>query len=740
MTLPETISLAEPIYFTTTREVNALWYGNLEIKKDDYIKTLQHLEFDNEIWIVRKIRKKMIEGVTTFVCTIEHNMSELNYKTIPPFDITTTPQALLTSWLAGTGWTIGTISGVTGSQRVKSKKRISILKALWLMAAAWDGEFDFHSMDKKIDFKDKIGNQTKKQPIRYDKQSDYMVREEDATELITRLYIYGAEDITIKSVNPTGEEYIDSPNIGLYDAPIEDTIYTTIADPALLLAYGQAYLALNDDEIYRYDINIADMTVFRIWATEGVNLGDCARVQNTDLNLNLDIRVKKIIKDYMDPNQYIIELDNVHDNLARRLAAWYDALTEIAPYVDEPGYVDGGNVIESYEQPGEEEIPVKEIGIIAEDLTGSIVNPMVRKMVLDSSGNIYVAYNTTDGVSNQIYVARSTNDGGGWVSTKISTLPNFTCGDAGLAIDSNDNIYAVWTVTEDGVLHNHVQFSKFSGGSWSTPVDLPFSSSYMSFSTIAIDSADRIHIVAMNYYGGGSLRYIKSTDGGANWSAYSTIYSGYTMYLLSAIALEVSRDSDILHLGFTVVTGGMTRILYLNSIDYGDHWGNLTNLSDITKNADHICFATNSIGSLHFVWCEHTNPAQIDLYYNNCVGGVWGTKVILNDGSLNVKSGNISVDDGDHIYVTWIETTANPTPYVAQVCLRVFQADVWHSIVVRTANPNNKSWITMIHAQFPLILDKRPCILNDGFAAMWEELDAVTPGNKTLKFWIDYKW
>ncbi|GAJ19583.1 unnamed protein product, partial [marine sediment metagenome] len=66
--------------------------------------------------------------------------------------------------------------------------------------------------------------------IRCDKNSDYIEREKDTTGLITRLYLFGRDDITIESVNPTEKPYLDSPHISDYKNIKPYPLYTNITD------------------------------------------------------------------------------------------------------------------------------------------------------------------------------------------------------------------------------------------------------------------------------------------------------------------------------------------------------------------------------------------------------------------------------------------------------------------------------------------------------------------------------
>ena len=314
MTEPNILSITKPISLIYTKEINGLWHADLEIEKNNYIQEECYIEFEKELFIARKINEIEDKNGLIFKVKLDHVMTELNDFLVGPFEYNgITCIAALASVLSGTTWSAGT-SDIEGTGNIKSNKMITVLAAINLIAKEFNGEIDFHAIKQQddsfsriVDLKQQIGTVTKLQ-IRCDKNSDYIERERDPTKLITRLYLFGKDDITIESVNPTGKPYLDSPHISDYKNIKPYPLYTNIADKTVLMNYGQAYLNLHDDSIYRYKINTWNTTIIPKWADEVINLGDTLRVYNTDLKLNVDVRVKKIAKDLTDPRYQIIEL------------------------------------------------------------------------------------------------------------------------------------------------------------------------------------------------------------------------------------------------------------------------------------------------------------------------------------------------------------------------------------------------------------------------------------------------
>ena len=323
----------------------------MEIEQDDYIVEEGYVEADGEWYIVKVIEDTTHKGHTTTKVWMDHIMTELNDFTVAPFDITGSASALLTTFLAGTNWSLRN-TDVSGSKRVHSKKRITVLAALNLAAVEWSGELYFYfgkyAGSRAVDLLDEVGNSTKVM-VRYDKNANHISRRKDSIKLVTRLYGFGADDITIGSVNKEdgtkGQDYLESANILDYKNVKEYPIYTNIPDKDALQTYMQAYLDLYDSPIYSYVAGLADLSVIPDYANEKIGLGDTLRVYNKDMNINVDVRVKKIIKDVNNPLNLYIELNNVVEDLAKDLQTMLFKLEATNPYVNDGRTSDMRDVI-----------------------------------------------------------------------------------------------------------------------------------------------------------------------------------------------------------------------------------------------------------------------------------------------------------------------------------------------------------------------------------------------------------
>jgi len=487
MSEADVISIKSPLKLITTKEINGMWYADLNIRSDDYIDSECYVEFEGELYIAKKIDKiKDSGGNIYFKVRLEHLMTELNDYTIESFNQNNvTAEDFLTFILTGTTWSIGTVANL-GNEDVDSDRRITVLEAISKGVGIFGGELYFNQ-DRTVDWKSTIGTSTKAQ-IRYDKNSDYIERRQDTSKLVTRLYPYGEDNITINtqllencdkpadwetsdednfnkapdsvdrkqgsasikitalitdSLNDTitrdfgagseidisghdlikfwikssrtgtnlqigigesawddnthnieidtankwqeeewdisgiadadknairyiglkctnadaantirfdyirafdGDIFLESANLADYKNPKEVALFTTFSDPDELKAYAQDYLDLYDSPIYSYKVNTADLTSMPKWVDEVINIGDTVRLYDSDLGLNVDCRVKKIVKDLLDPTKLKLELTNSIENAAFSMADYYQKLSYSMPFHNDETAVNAASV------------------------------------------------------------------------------------------------------------------------------------------------------------------------------------------------------------------------------------------------------------------------------------------------------------------------------------------------------------------------------------------------------------
>ncbi|WP_186445546.1 sialidase family protein [Paenibacillus cremeus] len=304
--------------------------------------------------------------------------------------------------------------------------------------------------------------------------------------------------------------------------------------------------------------------------------------------------------------------------------------------------------------------------------------PDGRKLVRDSAGNEYMAYRKKDSVSGlyQVYVSKSTNGGTTWADTNggkpISTV---TGGDhqrvPSIAIDSHNTLHVVWYGTDstyNGTDERQIKYSNSTdgGATWTAWRNIAPVSGYSGqvyweeHPVIYIDGTDNIYIVwegqDSTYSTNQQTKFIKSTDGGATFTAWKNVYAGGTATNQSRPTIVVDSTGKI----FVIAYGnysGTQNIIVSTSTDGGSTFSNWSAVSASTFEQRHPSAAIDSGDKIHLVWREADSSGKTVIRYSKYISGAFSAPV-----SISPSAGyyqffpSISNYSGNQ-YVVWTETT-----------------------------------------------------------------------------------
>jgi hypothetical protein len=197
MTSTNIVSIAKPLSISTTKAINGAWGAKLQVQPDEYVGTESYIDLDSEEYIVKNLKKIKSAGKHYYDVSLDHNMAELGDLTIDRFSYLKTVTQLLTLILAGTGWTAGT-TDINETISLVSDRRATVLEVLNLLAERCGGELYFYSKTRIVDLKRTIGTVTGLQ-LRYDKNCDHIEKEEDSSQLVTRIYPMGPDNYVLNT-------------------------------------------------------------------------------------------------------------------------------------------------------------------------------------------------------------------------------------------------------------------------------------------------------------------------------------------------------------------------------------------------------------------------------------------------------------------------------------------------------------------------------------------------------------
>jgi len=240
-----------------------------------------------------------------------------------------------------------------------------------------------------------------------------------------------------------------------------------------------------------------------------------------------------------------------------------------------------------------------------------------RKLVRTSDGTLYAIYHRRTVAAYLILVSESTDEGVTWVNE--TTLQDFddahqNAGFPAIAVDSEDNLHAVWDGHESVVhaVYHQIWYSKYSGGSWSVPIIISLAagqqSATMSTCAIAVDSADNLHVVyrgeATGYATAEQIWYTKYVVG---WSGPIRISTETDMedYLQTHPSIAIDSN-DYVHVTFTGKASGYTTQDQIWYTKYVVGWSNPIVISTYAGMATllqaYSCIAVDSNDYTHVVW------------------------------------------------------------------------------------------------------------------------------------------
>ena len=243
---------------------------------------------------------------------------------------------LLTNILANTLWTIGEIDPIFDNiyrsfeSGENSNALECILKAAEIFGAliVWDTE------NRKISFKDISKNgKFRGLTVNYGKLLRSIKRQRTTDEMVTRLYVYGSDDLSIQSVNPTGKPYIEDFSYFMY--PFErdenrnvirssyymsdDLCHAILDHQELIQQYSPQIMSLTNQMLQKQQELVAEQTVLdqlNLQLENILNLLDVAKATEDEKLIAQRTAERDALQAQIDAQAQItatlkIEIDNI---------------------------------------------------------------------------------------------------------------------------------------------------------------------------------------------------------------------------------------------------------------------------------------------------------------------------------------------------------------------------------------------------------------------------------------------
>jgi hypothetical protein len=285
----------------------------------------------------------------------------------------------------------------------------------------------------------------------------------------------------------------------------------------------------------------------------------------------------------------------------------------------------------------------------------------------DSSGNLYLVWEDARNGNYSIYFAKSTNGGSTWsANVKVSD----TLSDArspSLVVDSVGNLYVAWTDNRGGYWDDYVAKSTNGGAIWSASVKVNNDTSTTTNGrppALAVDNSDNLYLVWTTANGGYDLYSAKSTNGGVTWSAGVKINDVAGQVWLSSPPGLTADASGTLYTIWndTRDFAGKSHIYFSKSTDGGSTWSANVDASQNPNGTSTVYLmglVVDSSGALSAVWGDSREGDEWNVYFAQSTNGGtnWSAAIRVNDSTtLDQYQATMAVDGNDNLYTAWADS------------------------------------------------------------------------------------
>ena len=252
----------------------------------------------------------------------------------------------------------------------------------------------------------------------------------------------------------------------------------------------------------------------------------------------------------------------------------------------------------------------------AERITWTSSYSRFPALAIDSNDAVHAVWEDDTSGDYEIYYRKTTDGGATWGAAQRLTWNTGSSYFAAVAIDSSNHIHVAWHDLTPDYYYAEI-YSKRStdgGAAWSPAQRLTWTSGNSVAAAIAIDSSGKISITYDDdTLGNSEVYYKRSTNGGATWSSAKrlTWTSGQSSY--SALAID---SANALHVIWRDYTPGNYEVYHKSSANGGVTWSPALRLTWTSGASMNPAMAIDSSDTVHIVWDDNT-PGNTEIYYKN---------------------------------------------------------------------------------------------------------------------------
>jgi hypothetical protein len=339
-------------------------------------------------------------------------------------------------------------------------------------------------------------------------------------------------------------------------------------------------------------------------------------------------------------------------------------------------------------------------------------------IALDSSGHVHIAYIRDNSGDAREILVHATNATGVWVRTDVSA-PAYALSGGEIAIDSEDNVFIVYSEFDSGTPDARARFYCYTDSSGSWDRTLIASGTFTSYGlecSMVIDSSDHLHAAYIEAHPSTGDRTVTySTNESGSWvnDPIDHTYNDYAKH--TSIAVDSYGDVHISfyeYLNDLWESGSLmyaTKDLAVWTVTTVDNTGWAGSRSSIAATAqgrlrisyhdsvnETMKYASNATGS--WVISTVSDSIAYDGYTSMALDKDYGPHIIFRHGFTDLRHafaapvtplGPTDLNATllpEQIHVTWTDNSSNETDYVLQYKYSPTVDPGWHNLAVLAPN------------------------------------------------------
>ena len=297
-----------------------------------------------------------------------------------------------------------------------------------------------------------------------------------------------------------------------------------------------------------------------------------------------------------------------------------------------------------------------------------------RKVAEAPDGTLLATFTEAQGNSTGIAVKRSADRGASW-----EILPSPSVGQAFrscVAVNSTGAVHLAWTQFVAG--ERQIFYGRWTGGpAWQGVEQLSDTPGYSGFPSLAVDSADRVHLVWYGYDGLTYQVYYRYLDG-AGW--HSTAQATRGVQDANNPAIAIGPD-DRVHVAFYSYFRGETDVWYMRGGPAG--FDVLERVSAPGALASQPSLVVHANGTAAVAYIAGANETLRVLVSERGSAGVWGAPFAASVPGEAPAAPSLVADRAGNLAV-FFETSAGALRYRARI------GGVWAEPITLATPPGNR--------------------------------------------------